>query len=327
MYGVFMKSFKQGVSRTARAALAVSSLMAVLVLSACGGGSGTPIKPFAPTRIVTFGDETSLITAQGQKYSINGVDATTGLVNCAINPNWVQVLASAFAMAFPQCDPNHLAAPQGMMLATAGAKVTDVQAAVDKFFTSNALSDTDLVTLLVGQNDVLELYNEFPAQAKDSLLAEAKARGMAAADQVNRLANAGGRVIVATLPDLGLTPFANAETLAHGDTNRAALLTAITTAYNTGLRVELINDGRLIGLVLLDETVQSIVKFPSAYGFSDVVDPACLPNVAVQNCTTRTLFPNASGDTWLWASNLLLGSGAQNRLGSLAVTRARNNPF
>ena len=325
-----MKSFKQGASRAARVAQAATAMMALtaaLALSACGGGNGTQIDPFAPTRIVTFGDETSVINAQGQKYTVNGVDATTGLFDCAVNPNWVQVLAAAFGMTYPQCDPNHSAAPQGLMLATAGAKVADVQDAVDKYFSDNYFTDKDLVTMLVGQNDILELYNQFPAQSQDALVAQATQRGQVLAQVVNRIAAAGGRVIISTLPDIGLTPYALAETVAHGDTNRGTLLTALTTAFNLAMRVGLNNDGRYIGLVLLDETVQSMVKFPSAYSMSDVTDPACLPNVVVQNCTTRTLFPNATGDSWLWANNLLLGSGAQARLGSLAVTRAKNNPF
>ncbi|HEY4080494.1 MAG TPA: SGNH/GDSL hydrolase family protein [Burkholderiaceae bacterium] len=322
-----MKSFKQGVSRAARAAFAASALIAVLGLAACGGGNGTQIQPFHPTRIVTFGDESSYINALGQKYTINGIDPTSGLADCAVNPIWVQILASAYGMSYPQCDPNHSAAPQGLMLAVPGAKVADLQSTMDKYFSGNYFSDKDLVTVLIGTNDILELYSQFPAQNQDSLVAQAKVRGQAAADIVNRIADAGGRVIVSTLPDLGLTPFANAETTAHGDVNRADLLTALTSAFNIALRVELHNDGRNIGLTLLDETVQSIVKFPSAYSFADIADAACLPNVAIQNCSTKTLFPNASGDTWLWANNVLLSSGGQARLGSLAVTRAQNNPF
>jgi len=325
-----MKSFKQGASQAARAAQAVTAMMALtaaVVLSACGGGNGTQIQPFHPTRVVTFGDESSLITPQGQKYTVNGVDATTGLVDCAANPIWVQTLAAAYGLTYPQCDPNHTAAPAGLMLAAEGSKVADVQNAVDKYFSVNYFTDKDLVTVLVGQNDILELYNQFPAQSLDSLSAQATQRGQALAQTVNRIAAAGGRVIVSTLPDVGLTPFALAETVAHGDTNRGTLLTALTTAFNLAMRTSLTNDGRNIGLVLLDETVQSMVKFPQAYSMTDVTDPACLPNVIVQNCSTRTLFPNATGDTWLWANNLLLGSGGQNRLGYLALTRAQNNPF
>ena len=321
-----MKSFKQGTALAVRKVLGGVALTALLGLSACGGGSA-PIQAFQPTRIVTFGDEASYIDSQGRKYTINGVDSITGLVNCAINPIWIQSLAASFGLAYPQCDPNHLAAPQGLMQAVPGSKVADVAAAIDRYFGNNYFTNKDLVTVMAGANDIVELYNQFPAQNQDALLAEAKRRGTALADAINRIAKANGRVIVSTVPDMGATPFAAAESLAHGDINRGQLLSDITEAFNIALRVELINDGRMIGLVLLDETIQGIHKFPSAYGYSNVTEGACLPNVAIQACTTSTLFPGASGTTYLWANNLLLGSGGQNTLGSLAITRAHNNPF
>lgn len=321
-----MKSFKQGATLAMRRVLGGAALAAMLGLSACGGGS-SPIQAFEPRRVVTFGDETSYIDPTGRKYTINGVDPTTGLQNCAINPIWVQSLAASFGLSYPQCDPNHLAAPQGVMLAQPGAKVADVATAVDKFFAANFFTNKDLVTVLAGANDIQDLYVQFPAQNQAALVDEAKRRGKALADTVNRIANANGRVIVSTLPDMGKTPFAAAESLAHGDVNRSELLSSLSDAFNTALRVQLINDGRLIGLVLLDETVQGIAKFPAAFGYQNVTEAACLPNVVIQACTTNTLFPGSSGTTWLWASATLMGSGGQNQLGSLAITRAHNNPF
>ena len=53
-------------------------------------------------------------------------------------------------------------------------------------------------------DDIIELYRQFPAQSRDSLINEAKARGKLLADQANRVANANGRVIVATIFDVGL---------------------------------------------------------------------------------------------------------------------------
>ena len=321
-----MKSFKQGAALAVRKVLGAAALVALTGLSACGGGSAQ-IDPFTPSRIVTFGDESSYIDPQGRKYTVNGIDPATGLQNCALNPIWVQYLASSFGLSYPQCDPNHLAAPQGLMQAVPGSKVADVAAKVDQFFAANFFTNKDLVTVMAGTNDVLEIYNQFPAQNRDALVDEAKRRGKALADVINRIANANGRVIASTLPDMGTTPFAGSESLSHGDINRAELLSSLSDAFNTSLRVALINDGRLIGLVLLDETTQGIAKFPSAFGISNATDPACLPNVTILSCTTATIFPGATGDTWLWATNVLLGSGGQSRLGSLAISRAHNNPF
>eukprot|EP01136_Pigoraptor_vietnamica_P036414 Opistho-1_new@102964 len=105
-----------------------------------------------------------------------------------------------------------------------------------------------------------------------------RARGRALGEQVNRIANANGRIILSTLPDLGTTPVAvEADKLNAG---RAALLSKLSDEFNVAMRLAIINDGRLIGLVLLDESIQAIARYPSAFGFANVVAPACLTTVA-----------------------------------------------
>ena len=322
---MFMNSLKHGASRPkVRALLAAAAVAAIL--SACGGGT-SQIEPFAPTRIVAFGDETSVITAQGKKYTVNGLDATTMLPSCIVDPIWVQSVASGFGLIFPQCNPGNLAAPTGLMYAAAGAKVSDVKAKIDAHFSVSSFGSKDLATVLVGANDVLELYAQFPGQNQASLIDAAKARGRALGDQVNRIANAGGRVIVASLPDMGVTPFALKEKAAKLDTDRAALLSTLTTEFNTAMRLTIINDGRLIGLVLADEAVQAIVRFPAAFGYANVTNAVCLTTVAVQDCTNKTLVTDGNGGTWLWATDILLSPAGQARIGALALTRAKNNPF
>ena len=203
---MFMNSLKRGASRRRGRVLLAAAVVAA-VLSACGGGT-SQIEPFAPTRIMAFGDETSTITAQGKKYTVNGIDATTLLPSCAVDPIWVQSLATGFGLIFPQCNPSNLAAPTGLMYATPGAKVADVKAKIDAHFSVSGFGPKDLAAVLVGANDVLELYGQYPAQSQASLIDAVKARGRALGEQVNRIVNAGGRVIIATLPDMGVTPFA-----------------------------------------------------------------------------------------------------------------------
>lgn len=321
-----MKRSKQGARSQGRALLGAMALAAAAVLAGCGGG-GSQIEPFKPNRIVTFGDEASLITSEGKKYSINAVDVTTNKPVCTSNPIWVQSLASAFGLVFPNCNPNQLAVPTGRMYSQVGAKVAQVKAQIDSHFTSGGFNEKDLVTVMVGANDVLELYGLYPQQGLDTLLSQAGERGRALAEQVNRIANANGRVVLATLPDLGLTPFALTERLNKPDTDRAKLLTRLVTEFNTQLRVNIINDGRLIGLVLADEMTQSVVKFPSAFGYTNVTEQACQSTVTMPDCTTSTLATNASPDTWLWANGTLLSPAGQARLGTLAQSRAFNNPF
>ena len=321
---MFMNSLKHGVSlRRGYALLAAATLAAVL--GGCGGGT-SQIVPFAPTRIMAFGDETSVITNDGKKYTVNGLDAAS-LPSCVVNPIWVQSLASSFGLVFPQCNPDKLAAPQGIMYAVPGGKVADVKAKLDAHFAVSGFGSKDLAAILVGANDVLELYAQFPAQSQASLLDEVRARGRALGEQVNRIANAGGRIVIATLPDMGVTPFALKEKAAKVDTDRAAFLTSLTSEFNIAMRLTIINDGRMIGLVLADEAVQAIVKYPAAFGYANVTDAACLTTIAVTDCNKNTLVTGGSGDTWLWATDVLLSPVGQTRLGVLAQTRAKNNPF
>ncbi|MBV8125030.1 MAG: esterase [Burkholderiaceae bacterium] len=319
-----MKRFKQAARH------GVGALMSVLVLGAslagCGGG-GSQIQPFVPTGIIAFGDETSVITAQGNKYSENAVSATSTALVCQNNPIWTQIVATRFGLTFSECNPNNLAVPQGQSFAQPGATVADFQHQLDVYFSTNAFSGTTLVTVLVGANDILALYRQFPNLTVSSLEAAATTAGANLATQVNRAATAGAKVIISTVPDQGLTPFAISETLVRTDYNRGQLLTQLTTAFNSGLRLNLINDGHMIGLVLADEMLDSAVKYPSAYGFKDVIDPACLSTVALPNCSDSTLVAGATSSTWLWADNLHFGAGGHRQLGNLAQARATNNPF
>ena len=315
------------VSQKLKRGLALATIAAAALIAGCRGGSTQQIDPFAPTRIIAFGDESGTILQSGKRYTINGLNTDTKQVDCRLNPVWSQVLASGFSFVYQQCNSDFVALPQGIMYAAPGAKVADVRDKIDQHLSNDRFGPKDLVAIMVGVNDILELYRQFPAQSRDSLINEAKARGKLLADQANRIANANGRVVISTIFDLGTTPFAQKEKLQATDIDRAIFLDELSTAFNTALRLNLLNDGRLVGLVLADETIQQIVRFPAAFGYTNVTEAACRTDVAPQDCTTETLMSDASTSQWLWAGDTLLGPSAQQRIGSLALVRARNNPF
>ncbi len=309
------------------------------VLASCGGGQ--QIERFVPTRVLAFGDESSVINASGSKYTVNGVvDATAtppGVMDCSVNPIWVQYLATAYGLVFPQC-PGIVASPPSRILAQPDTKAADVAAQITSFTSGDTFNGKDLVTVLAGQNDILEQYQLVKGglpEAQASAVLEAA--GTALADQVNIIARAGGKVLISTVPDLSLTPFAVTE----GPTN-AAVLSRLTFSFNRKLRLGIINDGHMIGLLLTDEMVQSIVKTVQAGAtttYVDVTHVACDPAVAplVQDCTTLTLkdytgVPDtvgikATATGWLWADATHLSAGGHASLGSSAYSRAAGNPF
>ena len=325
-----MKSLKRAVRGSARALL--MGLVAAAALAGCGGGS-EPIEAFAPTRLIAFGDEASVMTADGRKYSVNALGAVSNALDCASNPLWIQTLANRYGMVFPQCNPSNLAAPQGRIMATVGAKVDDVRAQLDRYLASDVLTEHTLVTLYVGTNDILGLYAQYPAQSEADLMRAAGDAGRQLGELAIRMMRTGGRTLIVSLPDAGATPFAfqerNNRPPVRDGLNRAQFLTALTTAFNTELYRALgsLNDGRLGALVLGDDMSTSITKYPSQYGLSDIMNPACQGTAALPDCSTNTLIGGATVKTYLWADDRHLGPAGHSILGNLALSRVLRKPL
>jgi outer membrane lipase/esterase len=312
------------------------SLIAAASLASCGGG--TQLVTFAPTRFIAFGDETSVIDNTGRKFTVNALKTDSTALDCSLNPIWIQALTTYYGLVFSQCNPAAIATPTAFIRATASAKVADVVTQIDAQVAAGGFVGTDLTTVLAGTNDILAQYKQYPAVPYDQLKANVEAAGALLSTQVNRIAALGGKVVIATVPDLGLTPYALAEKTANiaAGADRAAILVALTKSFNDKLIVGLVNNGRTTGLIFGDELIQTMVKFPTNYSLSNVTDAVCDISKAplVTACTTQTLLPlvapatvTPTGDTHLWADSIQLSPAGHRNLGSLAVTRARGNPF
>lgn len=315
-----------------RATAAGLALAAAVVVGACGGAT-EQFDPFVAQRVFAFGDETSLLESDGRRYGVNGLDntVTPNVFNCNFNPLWVQNIAAFYGYVFAECNlATPPAEPKAFMRAALGAKVADVAAQVE----SQALAgvrDKDLALVAVGINDVLELYETFklnPAMSEAALLAEAGARGEQLAAVVNRLVDLGAKVIVSNLPDMGMSPYARAEALANaaGGSDRAALITRLTTAFNERLGVKVLLDGRFVGLVQMDLRTQSAARSPASFGLVDVSNAVCA--VALPGCDDTTLVTGASSSAaYLWADGTRMAPGGQVQLTELAFQRVQRNPF
>lgn len=308
--------------------------------AACGGGDTE--EAFEPNRVLAFGDELSFIERPedgGRKYSINAFKITdtstdpdtesTTELDCTRNPIWVQSVASAFGLVFDRCLGTATTA-SGQILAQPGQKVDDLPAQIAAV-QGAAPNERDLALVMIGMHDILELYELYRANPstidRAALLDEARDRATTYGERINALARSGPAVVVLTVPDLGLTPFARAQNTSSGDSTRSRLLSQLTEAFNNRMSVTLINDGRLIGLVYADIETQRLYRFPSSFGLTNVNDAACLATAALPGCRTNTLATGATSTSHLWADDLRLGPAAQSRLGSQASFRARNNPF
>lgn len=318
----------ENVKRIGRRAAAAG--FAAALLASCGGGDR--VEDFEPTRLLVFGDETSVIDdsvtgANGRKYTVNALAADNTTLDCAANRIWIQYLASSFGLVLPQCNPSASPDPKSRIYAQAGDTVADVVAQIDTHLLTDTFVGTDLVTVLVGANDILAQYALYDGSNEAAVTLVLQAAGSALAGQVNRIANAGGKVLIATVTDLGLTPFAIAEDSTNA--GRAALLSRLTLAFNERVRAGIENNGRKIGLLLADEQVQTLVKFPSNHGLANVTVGVCDPAKAatLELCTTQTLVTDGNANTYLWADATHLSPRGHTSLGQAAVTRATNNPF
>ena len=327
-------------NRIGRAAVCAGLLLSSALLVSCGGG-GTQVNSFKATRVIAFGDESSVINlADGSKFTTNAVLADDKTkFDCTSNPIWVQSVAALYGLVFPEC-PANAVAPVSRIWAKADAQVADLAAQIALQINEGGFTSDDIVTVLMGTNDIVAQFGRYPTVPEDQLAETLKQAGSDLAVQVNAIAALGAKVLVSTTPDLGRTPFAGDRSAGSTNVN-PGVLTRLSTAFNDGLLAKLTNDGRKIGLIQLDSYIQALDNARIAGGgtFSNTTLGACLDTALPPACTTETLgtdaaaippptvVSNANAVTWLWADALHLSAGGQAGLGTLAVTRAQNNPF
>ncbi|MBI5721792.1 MAG: esterase [Burkholderiales bacterium] len=320
-------------ARTARGALKALTAAALAALAACGGGT-SQYEPFVPERMFAFGDEASALTADapsGRNYGINGIntndtadDTSDDFLDCRLQPNWAQSLAASYGFVFAECNPGAIEV-KARNWSAPGARVAEVAAQVDAQVAAGGFRDKDIASLMVGVNDIVEIYGGYDGSNEEALLAEARERGNRAAAVVNRLIALGAKVVLSNIPDLGYTPYAVKENAAHPDSNRAGVLSRLSAAFNERLGVSILIDGRFVALVQTDQRILAINRSPASFVIANAVDAACA--TPPPNCTNNTLVTDANATTWLWAGDLLLSSRGQSEVASLAITRAQRNPF
>lgn len=316
-----MKMMRCFESWTALRQLILAGAVSTL-LTACGSSQ---VETFKPERLVVFGDETSAFEAAGaapgnrRRYAVNGfaVDGVTH--DCRALPIWTQTVAEGYGFGFAECP---LAGNQkAVSRAFAGAKVADMAVQIGIQLAGGGLGPTDLVTVLIGTNDVKDLYAQAQVGTLDrtAALQTARSRGVILGQRVNEVIGLGARVVLATVPEVGRSPYAAGRD--------AALLNDLTDQLNDGLRVTIVNDGHKVALVLADELVRVAVANPSGLGLVNATSAACKAVAPLPACTTGTLEGAASASTWLWADGTWLAYGGHRELGSRALTRARASPF
>jgi outer membrane lipase/esterase len=289
------------------------------LLAACGSSQ---VETFTPSRLIVFGDESSAFEAgvsqNRRKYAVNGFASDGVTHDCRALPIWTQIVAEGYGFGFDEC-PVGTGVQKAVSRAAAGAKVADLATQINNQLAAGGIGASDLVTVLLGTNDVKDLYAQLGTLDRAALLQEARSRGVTLGQRVNEIIGRGARVVVSTLPQLGRAPY--------GATRDASLLNDLTYQLNDGLRVTMINDGHKVALVFADELVQIASSTPSSLGLVNASAAACKATAALPTCTTSTLDGAASASTWLWADDTWLAHGGHRELGSRALTRVRASAF
>ncbi len=267
------------------------------------------------------------------------------------NRLWIQTLASSYGMSYNQSCPLD---PRGnaVSYAAAGAKVADVVTQISTNLA--AVNSNTLVTVLAGQNDILERYEALYSSASppdegsiNIELSELKNRGKQLGQAINSLASKGARTLVVSVPDLSYSPRVGA------DTAKQAVMKRLVVAFNEaifdagGARI----DGRLIGLVNGFDLIGNMAKSPipsspsgsaNIYGLTNVSSAACAATgrtidtvttstissaAQLQYCNDLTLVPGASAYNYLWAFDTWLTPRGHDALAGGAFARADNDTF
>lgn len=254
---------------------------------------------------------------------------------CSTSRLWNQIVAHSFNKGFEsKCDLDRDGA---QTYAAVNAKVAQLQTQVSDH--RSELRDGVLVTVMIGQNDILELYGEVKGNSRSDSEAQSilAARGAQAAAIVKDILATGAKVVLALTPDLGQSP------LAFATGAQPALLTAYTTTFNNALKFGMGNvaaqDGRHFALVESDLFTNPITRSAS------YVHGTALCNMSgtfkrpdgstvgvndadyayrLKYCNANTLVTNGSVATYMWADDTHFAPAGHAQVGSLAASRVSN---
>jgi outer membrane lipase/esterase len=281
-------------------------------------------------------DSLRFIKSEASSGDATHLRQTRTLWGCTVEGRlWMQILANGYGLGYATGCPADKAG--AVTYATVGAKVADVIAQLNAH--KAELTSSTMVTVLAGQNDIIEqlaIYRATPGELAN-IKARLKSRGEQLGQAVNGMLSSGARILIVTPPDLGKAPGAGSD---------ATVLTEMTQAFIDGFTGinGVLNDGNKIGLVKAFDLVQAIYANPSSYALN-VLERACdmtgrfkvdgiTATTSLLDCTysttapvNNTLVAGASMYTHLWASDWVMAPGGQARIGSLAYSRATANPF
>lgn len=210
---------------------ALCTLVAVALLSGCGGASST-VEPFVATRVIAFGDGFNFVDANGAGKST----VRTGETDITIAG---RVAARYGIVVKDVATGPALSATGGFSYATASAKVSDVATQINTFLTSagGVVAKKDLIVIAVGNWDIKA------AIASGTPTADIDTATTNLVTAIQRLTNAGAEHVVVMPPiNMARTPWATTYIGANAGVTRSAiqdLSNSAATSFNFKLLAKL----------------------------------------------------------------------------------------
>ena len=266
------------------------------------------------------------------KYEAGTVSATpsqrttTVNYNCDVPSTWVQIIARAYGKGFTTNCPQDTRGG-AISHATLGAKTADVIGQINA--NRGSLNGNTVVTIMVGQNDIIELYEAVRAssQSEGAATAELQTRATSMATAIKDVIGTGAKVILALTPDLSETPYG-----LGGD---KALLDRLVRAYND--RLYITGLGNVSGRSLAGVNPESYTQPNTRSSSYEYTTPLC-DATAVRRpdgttpanddekllyCTSQYYTSGTAASTAIWADAKRAAPLLHNLIGVTVYNRAR----
>ena len=308
-------SFNRGAKRPIRSLLTVALITATAAVAAPALAAG----PYSQT--VFFGDS---LTDGGFFRPLLPASVRPVTGQFTTNPGlvWSQYLADFYGTgAVPngngQTGTNYAAGGARVGINSTGAlgPIPSLATQVTNYLAANGgrADSRALFTVWGGANDLFAITNAGAPAATTIASAVTSEIGI-----VTQLQNAGAKyILVATVPDLGLTPGFRAQGAAVQATG-----TALTTTYNTSLFNGLASSGlRVIPLDTFN-LLREITAAPAAYGFTNITGTACQPQITANSltCNPSSYVTPDAPNTYLFADGVHPTSRAHQIVSQYAVS-------
>lgn len=311
-----------------RRSLLAAACASAAFLTACG--SSTVESAVTPQRVLVFGDAVADTGQKGSAYTVNLTDGSLLNWTAQFASNWGLSVkpASQGGTNYAQGNARISASPD----AAGNASTPTLVQQIDGFLAAQKFGSSEFVLVSAGTADMIAGMAAVQAGQLSAANYTAQARqwGEALAAQIIRMTQAGAQhVVVSGIYNLSKTPWAAAM-------GQVALLDAASTAFNTGLKVALKDQGKQVAYVDFELYVNSYVNAPGSYGFDNATTPVCTSidagngigigtyQVNSALCTAATLVPGADPNRYVFADSVYLAPSGQRQFGTYAVSMVRN---